>query len=223
METQGTLKPVGREMQGTVAYKGRLSFPEIQQELPEKKEKTVDLNFISGIEAKKKGEDEEKEEETKVEEVSGSQEVAVIGKGNEKDGMFLLIFGGRHGEDFSQEILCLDLETLEWKYLGNMPFTICAHSCELANEKVFVFAGTDGMQFLDNLYYYDLKSKCWFVYRRGKNEEIFPRIAASMSYNPERKELLIFGGCSYEDELNETKILSVDNDSLKKNFQPLKL
>ena len=216
-------------MQGTVAYKGRLSFPEIQQEAPEKKEKTVDLNFISGIEAKPSatkeegGENEKEEEETKIEEVSKSTEVAMIGSGNEKDGMFLLIFGGRHGEDFSQEILCLDLETLEWKYLGNMPFTICAHSCELANEKVFVFAGTDGMQFLDNLYYYDLKSKCWFVYKRGKNEEILPRIAASMSYNPERNEILIFGGCSYEDELNETKVLPVDELSLKKNFQPLKL
>jgi len=225
LEIKGQLKPIGREMQGTITYNGKLEFPNIQYEAPEKKEKTIDLNFISGIEAKG--------EETKTEEAGNENEeeetkttdIVPVNKneGEVKEGTYLIVFGGRHGEDFSQEILCLDLETLEWKYLGNMPFTICAHSCELANDKVFVFGGTDGMQFLDNLYYFDLKNRQWYVYRRGKNEEILPRIAASMSYNADKQEILIFGGCSYEDELNETKILPVDEDSLKKLFQPLKV
>ncbi len=220
LEITGSIKPVGREMQGTVTYNGRLEFPNVVYDAPEKKEKTIDLNFSSNFEAKA-------EEETKTEEIPSNNENKKAEVKNEvtegKEGSFLLVFGGRHGEDFSQEILCLDLETLEWKYLGNMPFTICAHSCELANDKVFVFGGTDGIQFLDSLYYFDLKTREWYVYIRGKNEEIYPRIAASMSYDPENKVILIFGGCSYESELNETKILRVDDDSLKQSFQPLKV
>lgn len=210
-------------MHGAVIYNGSLAFPNIQAE-PPKSEKIVELNFTSGIEAKKEGEQAVEGEEEKVEEQKTNEtQLVKVGDENIKEGSYLIIFGGRHREEFSQEILCLDLKTLEWKYLGNMPFTIGAHSCELADDKVFVFAGTDGLQFLDNLYYYNLTTREWFIYKRGKNDNLQPRIAASMSYNPDKKEIVIFGGCWYEDELNDVKILAVDDDSLKKNFQKLKV
>ena len=216
-------------MHGAIIYTGKLELPDEKSDVPVKQEKTIDLNFLSGIEAKKEGEQEDEQEEEEAPPAAGAEEESKNEEENNdpnapgEEGTFLIIFGGRQGEEFSQDILCLNLETLQWKYFGTLPFPICAHSCELAKDKVLIFGGTDGMQFLDNLYYFGLRDRQWYVYKRGKKDTTLPRISASMSYNPDKNEVLSFGGCSYEDELNEVSIIPVDKDTLKKNFQKLKL
>lgn len=41
----------------------------------------------------------------------------------------MIVLGGRRGDQvLLREVICLDLDTLEWKYLCDLPFSICAHA-----------------------------------------------------------------------------------------------
>jgi glucan-binding YG repeat protein len=226
-------------MHTAVIYYGDIKFPEFQQQQKQAKiETTIDLNFVSGIVDKKETLIEDQSEEEKNE--PDTQQEAEVQKDLEKLSMdkkeeekvenqektekktgYLIVMGGRYIDQFSQEVLCLNLETFEWKYLGNTPMKLGAHAGEICGDKIFLFGGTDGLQFLDTLYYYDIPKNKWFIYSEKRSEKLKPRIAASLCYNPVTNELMLFGGCSYEDELNELNFVSLNEQALGKLFQKL--
>jgi Galactose oxidase, central domain len=220
-------------MHTAVIYYGDIKFPEfIPQQKQPKKETQIDLNFVSGIIDKKETiieQPEEEKEEPQNEEAEAQKDLEKLEINadekqetvEKKQTGYLIVMGGRYIDQFSQEVLCLNLETFEWRYLGNTPIKLGAHAGEICGDKIFLFGGTDGLQFLDTLYYYDISRNKWFIYSEKRQEQLNPRIAASLCYNPDSNELVLFGGCSYHDELNEVHFWSLSDQVLGKLFQKL--
>jgi hypothetical protein len=215
-------------MHAAAIYYNNIEFPNVEYK-PEqtKTEKTVDLNFGASVtdnestQENSEGE-ENKKEETKTEEAQKQLSDLKIGsKTEENSKAYLIMMGGRYIDQFSQEILCLDLDTWEWKYLGSMPVKLCAHASDIAGDRIFLFGGTDGIQFLDTLYCFEIPSKKWYIYSEKTKNVLLPRIAASISYNPDNNELLLFGGLSYENDINDLNFLSLSNENCAKLFQKL--
>jgi len=235
-QIKGSFTPVAREMHTAIIYHGVLDFPDvkIENKTEQKKEKTIDLNFGTGIVTQTPETEEEtqpektttttnSQEETKIDEKSEPEKP----KDEKKPSSYLIVFGGRYVDEMSSEVLALDLETLEWKFLCNMPVKLCTHATEIAGDRVFIYGGTDGAQLLDTLYSFDLKTKKWYIYVEKKinNEQIrLPRIASSLCYHEENDELIVYGGLSYMgiDADDDLYFLPL-GDSFSKNFHKLKI
>lgn len=59
-------------------------------------------------------------------------------------------------DKLSNQILALNLETLQWTKIGELPHGICAHCSEIVNDTIYIFAGCDGEKFLTDLYLFSL-------------------------------------------------------------------
>ena len=206
------LTPEKREMHTALFYNGELCITPAG--LPVVKEKTVDLNFSNTMLDKS-------EEPEKLEETKDSKELAQ-GKDKEKvDSRFLILMGGRTADGVSNEIWALDLKTLQWMLAGRMPQAICAQASVLVDDEVFIYGGTDGAQFLDTIYVWNIKQDKWYIYAgKAKEESLLNfRIASSMSYNSNNNTVVMFGGCSYEEEISDVQILNVKDTGFRENLQ----
>lgn len=146
-------------------------------------------------------------EETKKQQQPGSQ--------NEQKSQqiyeYLIVIGGRQGEEIQNQIWALNLQSFEWIKLFTLPLKLCAQSSELVNNCIYMFGGTDGTRFLNDLLVYSLQTNKLYSAELKKSEtkklNLEGRMASSMSFDSKSNNLLIFGGCGYEEDTAQTVIV----------------
>ncbi len=65
--------------------------------------------------------------------------------------------GGRCLEEISNEVFCLDLNTLELhKLASSLPIPLCAHASEIVDSNIYIYGGTNGIEFLSDIYIFSI-------------------------------------------------------------------
>lgn len=188
--------------------------------------KTIDLHFSNSLtdgtevegEGEGPGEEEKKSETTNTTTTEEKEKI----KGPVSN--YLVVMGGKSAEKLHDEIWALNIQNLQWSVVGRMPQPLCAFGFALAGDRAFVYGGTDGAQFLDTLYVWDLKdNKWWISAAKVKTESLtMYRIASSLSYDNKNEMIVLFGGCSYEDELGDVHIINIQDTAFVKSLQAIK-
>lgn len=70
----------------------------------------------------------------------------------------MIVTGGRQTDTIINNIIALDLKTLEWQKLKDLPHGVCSHATEIIQDYLYIYSGTDGQQFLDSMYRFNLKN-----------------------------------------------------------------
>lgn len=122
---------------------------------------------------------------------------------------YMFIIGGRTLDGISNEIFLINLNKWTCKLVAKLPHGICTHASTILKDQIFIYGGTDGFNFLNYLYCYDIKTnklKRTLIDDSIKGFEA--RIAAGMTSDDEGK-LIIFGGSTFEEEKNELLLIKV--------------
>lgn len=128
---------------------------------------------------------------------------------------FIYIIGGWNSSNTAttKEIYALNLEKLNWVKIcpGGEPMVPCnMHTANLYQEKIFVFRGGDGMNYLHDLHYFDLCNNTWnTVTSSGK----MPSARANHSSSVFNDHLFIFGGWNGGDRLSDLYKMSFQTQS----------
>lgn len=65
--------------------------------------------------------------------------------------------GGRCFEEISSEVFCIDLNSLELRKLGSsLPVSLCAHASEIVDSNIYIYGGTNGIEFLKDIYIFSI-------------------------------------------------------------------
>jgi leucine-zipper-like transcriptional regulator 1 len=117
----------------------------------------------------------------------------------------MIVIGGWNSAypNTTKEISVLHLDTLTWERVtpGGDPMVACnMHTSNLYKDKIFVFRGGDGTNYLNDLYCYDLIKNTW-NYIKGKGAP--PSQRANHAATIYKDSLFIFGGWNGIDRLND--------------------
>ncbi|KRX05530.1 hypothetical protein PPERSA_12708 [Pseudocohnilembus persalinus] len=145
---------------------------------------------------------------------------------------YLICIGGRSQNEILDQILALDLETKTWFKLKDLPTPLCAHASTLIQKRdeIWIFGGTDGSQFFDNLYILNLANNKFYqidiqqqIQHVSSQQKLYfpPKMAASISYDEKNEQVLIFGGSTYEDE--SSQIISFDTTKINSQLNSKKI
>ncbi|EGR29511.1 kelch motif family protein, putative [Ichthyophthirius multifiliis] len=152
---------------------------------------------------------EQEEEEQKIEEQK-----------NENQQKYLIIIGGREHEKIKNEIYALNLQSFHIKKFKEMPFGLCAHTSVIVNDLIYIFGGTNGLEFFDKFLIFSLSNYKFYEFDISDSEKkkkiIKPRMASSMSYDPVTKNICVFGGAGFDDECSTLICFNVDEYNLTK-------
>ncbi|THH03337.1 hypothetical protein EW145_g6334, partial [Phellinidium pouzarii] len=80
------------------------------------------------------------------------------------DNTTIWLFGGCDDKEFWRDVLCLDVETMEWtrpETIGEVPPPCRAHTATLVDRRLFVFGGGQGNMYYNTLYVLDTTSRRW--------------------------------------------------------------
>lgn len=80
------------------------------------------------------------------------------------DNTMIWLFGGCDDREFWRDILCLDIETMEWTHpetVGDVPPPCRAHTATLVDRRIFIFGGGQGNMYYNTLYILDTISRRW--------------------------------------------------------------
>ncbi|KAL5068818.1 hypothetical protein RYX36_019705 [Vicia faba] len=127
-------------------------------------------------------------------------------------GRFMYVFGGCCGGLHFSDVLCLDLDKMEWNKVvttGEKPGPRDSHSAVLVGQKMIVFGGTNGFKKVNETHILDLYTKEWI---RPKCEGTPPSPRESHTATLVGGErLVIFGGSGEGDAnyLNDLHILDL--------------
>ncbi|KAI5118477.1 hypothetical protein M0805_003738 [Coniferiporia weirii] len=80
------------------------------------------------------------------------------------DNTTIWLFGGCDDREFWRDVLCLDIETMEWtrpETIGDVPPPCRAHTATLVDRRLFVFGGGQGNMYYNTLYILDTVSRRW--------------------------------------------------------------
>ncbi|KAJ1383508.1 Kelch-type beta propeller [Sesbania bispinosa] len=114
----------------------------------------------------------------------------------------MYVFGGCCGGLHFSDVLCLDLEKMDWRKLvttGEKPGPRDSHSAVLVGHKMIVFGGTNGFKKVNDTHILDLVTKEWV---RPKYEGIPPSPRESHTATLVGDERLVIFGGNGEGEAN---------------------
>jgi len=127
----------------------------------------------------------------------------------------LYIFGGRLYDSIDKNMFRINLTNLKIESdFTNLPCSLCSFSYSLYKNYLIIYGGTDGINFLNNLYIYNLNNNKWAKSKlyNGKNGIDFSvdgKIGSHMSIDEESDLLVIFGGSSIHQDTKDTCIISI--------------
>jgi hypothetical protein len=130
----------------------------------------------------------------------------------------LYIFGGRLYDSIDNKLYKINLSTLKIDdNFTTLPSSLCCFSYCLFKHYIIIYGGTDGINFLNNIYLYNIKNNKWAKSKLniGKSDinSIFEgKISAQMCIDEDSNLLLIFGGSSIHQDSNE--LFSIDLQQL---------
>ncbi|KAK7344277.1 hypothetical protein VNO77_13714 [Canavalia gladiata] len=127
-------------------------------------------------------------------------------------GGLMYVFGGCCGGLHFGDVMCLDLEKMEWSKLvttGEKPGPRDSHSAVLVGHKMIVFGGTNGFKKVNDTHILDLVTKEW-IRPKCEGTPPSPRESHSATLVSDEK-LVIFGGSGEGDAnyLNDLHILDL--------------
>ena len=143
--------------------------------------------------------------------------------GYNKKNNTIVIFGGRLYSSFGDHSYIIDLSTKTCKKGSKMPTGLCAFGYTQLNYKekdyIITYGGTDGNNFFNSFVIYDMEKD---AFRKSKliiNKNLvnndpslavfLGRISTMMTYNEEKKEIVLYGGSASDKEwsyINEVPI-----------------
>ena len=117
----------------------------------------------------------------------------------------IYIIGGWNSSNPSttKEIYSLDLESLNWSKIqptGEQMVPCNMHTSNLYQNKIFVFRGGDGINYLHDLHLFDLTNNSW---NSVKGQGKMPSARANHASSVFNDHLYIFGGWNGNDRLND--------------------
>jgi N-acetylneuraminic acid mutarotase len=120
-------------------------------------------------------------------------------------GADIYIIGGWNSSNSqtTKEIFVLHLNTLAWEKIDPIgePMVSCnMHSANLHNDKIYVFRGGDGTNYLNDLHFFDIIKKTW---NSVANKGFLPSPRANHASAVFDRFLYIFGGWNGVDRLND--------------------
>jgi len=125
----------------------------------------------------------------------------------------MLVIGGRIIGDISSEIWTYEIEKNIWTRKKVCPIKIAAAGSTIYKDQfIFIFGGTDGQGFLNDLWIYDIIKDEWKKFDPSKLSKILKdasgKIAVSMEVTDEY--LIMFGGCGIEQEFGNVDIIPLE-------------
>jgi len=150
------------------------------------------------------------EEEQKLTEESFLPENKPILQINPKLTPYLFIIGGRTLDGICSDIIAINLNKWTCKKIMNLPHGLCTHCSTIVSDKIYIYGGTDGLSFLNYLYCYEIKNG--FLKKFLLEDELKSvgnRIAASITADNDGKNLVIFGGSTFEEEKNDVILINL--------------
>lgn len=115
---------------------------------------------------------------------------------------YLFIIGGRTFEQIHDQILCVNLNTWEYRAAAKLSSGVCCHSSSLVKNQIFIMAGASSLAFLSEISVFNILSNS--IYKLNvQNYEFGERIAISSVVDHSNSQILIFGGMCIEDEKND--------------------
>ena len=132
----------------------------------------------------------------------------------------LYIIGGWNSSipTTTKEINVLHLDTMLWEKinpLGEVMVSCNMHTSNLYQDKIYVFRGGDGTNYLNDLHYYDIINNTWNSVR---DKGIPPTPRANHASCIHEDHLYIFGGWNGVDRLNDLICLSFKTMEWRKVF-----
>lgn len=126
---------------------------------------------------------------------------------------FIYIIGGWNSSNTSttKEIYALNIEKLNWvkiNPIGEAMVPCNMHTSNLYKEKIFVFRGGDGMNYLHDLHYFELCNNSW---NSVASSGTMPSARANHSSSVFNNNLFIFGGWNGGDRLNDLYKMTFEN------------
>lgn len=110
----------------------------------------------------------------------------------------MFVYGGFNGDTQFEDMHSYDLELMKWKeikYIGkDIPSKRRSTSSIVAHDKAYIFGGFDGVNFLNDLWSFDLYKNEWKLIEL--NEKIVERRFHSSVVIPDYNRFYIFGGFS---------------------------
>lgn len=115
---------------------------------------------------------------------------------------YLFIIGGRTFEQIHDQILCINLNTWEYRAAAKLPSGVCCHSSSLVKNQIFIMAGASSLAFLNEISVFNILSMSISKLNVQSND-FGERIAISSVVDHLNNQILIFGGMCIEDEKND--------------------
>ena len=121
----------------------------------------------------------------------------------------LYIFGGRLYESIDNKIYKINLINLNVETdFTTLPCPLCSFSYVLYKNYIIIFGGTDGINFLNNIFIYNLNNNKWAkskinLFDKDKENGLEGRIGSHMAIDEETDTLVIFGGSGIHQDSNE--------------------
>ena len=115
---------------------------------------------------------------------------------------YLFIIGGRTFEQIHDQILCVNLNTWEYRAAAKLSSGLCCHSSSLVKNQIFIMAGASSLAFLSEISVFNILSNSLYKFNI-QNNDFGERIAISSVVDHSNSQILIFGGMCIEDEKND--------------------
>ncbi len=132
------------------------------------------------------------------------------------------MIGGRSFDKLSSDIVCVNLTEGKSGVLKRLPFGICAHASAIVNDNIFIFGGTDGAKFLDSLYIYEILSGRLSKAMLPK-DLVPPLLAPALCESTTSSgSLVLFGGSTYENEIDTFYVIDTNYYNSSKNSKEVK-
>ena len=139
-------------------------------------------------------------------------------------GKKIYFIGGGNGKEALNETWLLDTTQLTWELLkcsGTLPAPrgYCSHSLYI--DKIYIYGGSDGNECFSGIFCLDISTLVWSKKKinttAGCTVSCFSQ-SASMIGN----SMIVFGGHSANENINELKIVTLDNkmESVEMGYKP---
>jgi N-acetylneuraminic acid mutarotase len=136
----------------------------------------------------------------------------VFYKDTKLDKSFIFIFGGRLYEGIDNNMYKIDLNDYSCEVVKTMPFPLCSFSFCLYDHFIFIYGGTDGNKFTNDIIIYNITNQKWAQCKfkpRTDVKDLGGRISSMMAVNEGKDYIVIFGGSFILKDSNDLEILSI--------------
>jgi hypothetical protein len=128
------------------------------------------------------------------------------------DKSYIFIIGGRLYEGIDNNVYRIDLSDYSCEIVKTIPYPLCSFSYSLYEHYIFIYGGTDGNKFMNDIIIYNISNQKWAMSKikpRVEVNDLGGRISSMMAIDEEKEYLIIFGGSFILKDSNDLEVLSL--------------